>query len=141
MRAKKISSLFHTLFQESCSCCSVIKQQLRDVHLCHKAKKRALVEQHKDVTTFALGAAQRWRRQPRSLLAQIRQLLATRTRPITCARSWQQRSPCDVVGTPEKRSLQQTMKPTRQWRAQLEARDVCVASLKAELATAANNQL
>ena len=47
MRAKDITSLFHALLQESCSHCSVLEQELCDVHLCHKAKQRALVEQHR----------------------------------------------------------------------------------------------
>ena len=40
-----------------------------------------------------------------------------------------------------RKKLQQMTKPIWRWRAQLEAQDTCVASLEADLATAANNQL
>ena len=129
MRAKEITSLFHTLLQESCSRCSVLEQELRDLHLCHKAERRALVQQHESKPTFALRTTRRWWRQPRSLLAQTRKFLATHTRPINYARSWQQRSTCGAVGTPEKSSLQRTMKPTRWWRMPDWKPEMCVLPL------------
>ena len=132
MRAKEITSSFHTLLQDSCSRYSILNQELHRATRVGQATRgqnnlcpprcATLAE-----TTKVFACANKTIAFNVHKTNQLCKELATE---IALWRGWNARKELSPMDSETNLAVA---------RAQLEARDVCVASLEVEFATAANN--